>query len=104
MHNNNSNRSRALLARGVMTLFVMLAMGLALAVSPAEAAPFAYVANGNDNTVSVIDTGANPPVVVGTPISVGSAPYAVAVTPDGKHVYVTNLDSNTISVLNLTIK
>jgi YVTN family beta-propeller protein len=82
MRSNNSNGSRASPAWGFMALFaIMLAMGLALAVSPAEAAPFAYVANANDNTVSVIDTGANPPVVVGTPISVGSSPYAVAGHP-----------------------
>jgi YVTN family beta-propeller protein len=39
-------------------------------------------------TVSVIDTASN--TVVGTPIPVGGEPEGVAVTPDGKHAYVTN--------------
>ena len=54
MHSNNS------WARGFMALFaIVLAMGLALAACPAEAAPFLYVANSGDNTVSVIDTATN---------------------------------------------
>jgi YVTN family beta-propeller protein len=76
MHSNNS------WVRGFMALFaIVLATGLALAACPAEAAPFLYVANGNDNTVSVIDTATN--TVVGSPIAVGSGPIGVAVTPDG---------------------
>ena len=74
MHSNNS------WARGFMALFaIMLAMGLALAACPAEAAPFLYVANSGDSTVSVIDTATN--TVVGL-IPVGNSPYGVA-TPDG---------------------
>jgi YVTN family beta-propeller protein len=51
-------------------------------------------------TLSVIDTASN--TVVGTPIPVGNAPYAgaVAVTPDGKHVYVVNTNTNTVSVID----
>ena len=90
MHSNNS------WARGFMALFaIVLAMGLALAASPAEAAPFAYVANNGSKTVSVIDTATNK--VVAT-VPVGSFPFGVAVTPDGTHVYVTNSDS-TVSVI-----
>ena len=63
MHRNNS------WARGFMALFaIVLAMGLALAACPAEAAPFLYVTNEADNTVSVIDTATN--TVVGSPIPV----------------------------------
>jgi YVTN family beta-propeller protein/autotransporter-associated beta strand protein len=58
----------------------------------------AYIANGNSNDVSVINTATNR--VVGSPIGVGSQPVAVAVTPDGKYVYVTNNRSNTISVID----
>jgi YVTN family beta-propeller protein len=58
---------------GVYGLFaIVLAMGLALAACPAEAAPFLYVTNEFDNTVSVIDTATN--TVVGSPIPVGSVP------------------------------
>ena len=66
MHSNNS------WARGFMALFaIVLAMGLALAACPAEAAPFLYVTNAGDNTVSVIDTATN--TVVAT-IPVGNFP------------------------------
>ena len=83
MHSNNS------WARGFMALFaIVLAMGLGLAACPAEAAPFLYVANSVDNTVSVIDTATN--TVVGSPIPVGIFPRAVAITPNGTQAYVVN--------------
>ena len=37
---------------------------------------------------------------VGTPIAVGHYPTAVAVSPDGKHVYVTNAGDGTVSVID----
>ncbi|MGC2222407.1 MAG: hypothetical protein WA624_08580 [Methylocella sp.] len=84
-----------------MALFaIMLAMALGLMARPAEAAPFAYVTNGSDGTVSVIDAATN--TVVGTPILVGDSPSLVAVAPDGKHAYVTNLASNNVSVIGTT--
>ncbi|MGC2222012.1 MAG: hypothetical protein WA624_06425 [Methylocella sp.] len=61
MYSNISNGSRAASAPGFMAPWVMLAMGLGLMASPAAAAPFAYVTNETDGTVSVIDTGATPP-------------------------------------------
>jgi YVTN family beta-propeller protein len=98
MFSNNIQGSRAAPAWGFMALFAMLAMGLALMASPAAAAPFAYVTNESDNTVSVIDTASN--TVVAT-ITVGTSPYGVAVTPDGKHVYVANGNpSDTASVID----
>jgi YVTN family beta-propeller protein len=59
----------------------------------------AYIANGGSNTVSVIDTETK--TVVGSPLSVGSQPAGVAVTPDGKYAYVTNNGSNTISIIDI---
>ena len=98
MYRNNSNGSRAALARGFMALFAGLAMGLGAMASPAEAQPFAYVANADpiSNNVSVIDTATN--TVVAT-IPVGTIPFGVAVTPDGTKVYVTNDGSNNVSVI-----
>ena len=99
MDSHNSDGSRAATTRaGFMALFAVLAMGLGLLASPAEAAPFAYVVNNGDNTVSVIDTATN--TVVGTPIQVGDSPSLVAVAADGKHAYVTNLASNNVSVID----
>ncbi len=95
---NNRNDSRAAFAGGNALGFV-LAMGLGLPACPAEAAPFAYVANNNSNTVSVIDTATN---TVAVALTVGSGPVGVAVAPDGKHAYVTNFHSNSVSVIDTT--
>ena len=59
MYSYNRNGSRAASARGFMALFAALTMGLGLMASPAAAAPFAYVTNYLDGTVSVIDTATN---------------------------------------------
>jgi YVTN family beta-propeller protein len=46
----------------------------------------AYVTHSGDGTVSVIATATN--TVVGTPFRVGFDPTAIAITRDGKHLYV----------------
>jgi YVTN family beta-propeller protein len=78
--------------------FWMVAVLVAGALSGAHAmaAPFGYVTNSNDNTVSVIDAATN--TVVAT-IPVGNQPDQVAVTPDGAHAYVTNFFDSTVSVI-----
>jgi YVTN family beta-propeller protein len=48
-------------------------------------------------TVSVIDVATN--AVIAT-IPVGAQPYCVAITPNGKHVYVANVVSNAVSVID----
>ena len=53
---------------------------VAFAASSTFAQPRAYVANRNDDTVSVIDSATN--TVVAT-VPVGSTPSAVPVTPNG---------------------
>jgi YVTN family beta-propeller protein len=95
MYSINSNGSRAAWAGGFMALWAVLAMGLGMMARPAEAAPFAYVANSGSDIVSAIDTASN--TVVAT-VTVGNGPYGVAVTPDGKRGYVVNFFSNTVSV------
>ncbi len=59
--------------------------------------PFAYVANINSNTVSMIDIPTTLPI---TAIPVGSGPWGVAVSPDQTQVYVTNNHGNTVSVID----
>jgi YVTN family beta-propeller protein len=104
MRSDNGNGSRAAWARGFVALFAMLAMGLGLMARPAEAAPFAYVTNQADNTVSVIDTATTPPSVVATvtlPVPAGASfPQGVAVTPDGNHAYVTVFFDHTVWVID----
>ena len=59
----------------------------AIAISPDGSS--AYVANSQDNTVSVINVATKS---VSSTISVGHVPDAIAFSPDGKTVYVGNSD------------
>jgi YVTN family beta-propeller protein len=70
-------------------------LGVQLQIEPHG--PFAYVANINSNTVSMIDISTSLPV---TTISVGSGPWGVAVSPDQKQVYVSNNHGNNVSVID----
>jgi YVTN family beta-propeller protein len=69
-----------------------------------------YVANGNDDTVSVIDTATNrvtktidvmidpSELPTGT---IGASPNAVALSPDGKYLYVADGTINAVAVVKL---
>jgi YVTN family beta-propeller protein len=84
-----------------MVRVLILAMGAAL-VLVLGAAPLRaqkpYITNFGSNNVSVIDTTTN--AVIGNPITVGTRPFGLAVTPDGSKVYVANNGSNTVSVID----
>ena len=56
-----------------------------------------YVANKNDNTVSVINTETNN---IANNINVGEAPYGIAVNKNGTKAYVTNMGSHNVSVID----
>ena len=94
MQSNESKRDRAFWTRGFIVLGALLAIGFS--ARPAAAAPFAYVTNAGDNTVSVIDTATNTATAT---VGVGTQPVSVAVSPDGKFVYVVNAVSNNVSVI-----
>src|SRR5258708_18962575 len=66
----------------------------------AYAAPFAYIANFGDGTVSVIDTATN--TVIGAPIAVAGSPFAIVVNATGTRGYGANRDSTTVSVNETT--
>ncbi len=53
-----------------------------------------FVANMDENTVSVINGSTN--AIIGTPVAVGNTPFGLAVTPNGTKVYVAN--SNTVNI------
>jgi YVTN family beta-propeller protein len=80
-------------------LFVLLTLALGLAAAPALAAPKAYVLNYEADNVAVLDTGTNQ--LVDPPIPVGSGPYSIAITPDGKTAYEANGNDESISVIDL---
>jgi YVTN family beta-propeller protein len=56
----------------------------------------AYVANQNNNTVSVIDTTSN---TITATIPVGATPGGLALTPDRAFLYVANISDSTVSVI-----
>ena len=58
---------------------------------------FAYVADVDDDTVSVIDAAT---MTVTATVVVGDAPTSIAVLPDGRAAYVTNLRDGTLTVLH----
>src|SRR5207237_1438328 len=74
-------------------------LALATAAVPAQAVPFAYVANRFDNTVSQYNVGAGGALTPLSPSLVGapSTPVGVAVSPDGASVYVTGGNGNIVS-------
>jgi YVTN family beta-propeller protein/VCBS repeat-containing protein len=59
----------------------------------------AYVTNYDDDTVTVIDTINR--LTIGT-ITLAEKPFGIAVTPDGKRLYVTDDTTNLISVYDAT--
>jgi uncharacterized repeat protein (TIGR01451 family) len=77
---------------------LLAALALAIGVpASAMAGPTAYVANQQDDNVSVIDTATN--AVVAT-VPVGVNPFGVAVTPDSSRAYVGNAGSQDLSVID----
>ena len=58
----------------------------------------AFVAVNGDGDLSVLDVATD--TVVGAPFTVGGAPQAVATSPDGQRVYVTDGSGTTMTVLD----
>src|ERR1700712_4002252 len=63
----------------------------------ASAAPKAYIGNFKDSTVSVVDT-ASGKVVATVPVATG--PHGMAMSPDGRFVYVSGDGSSSLSVID----
>jgi len=78
-----------------------------VAVTPAVSSAgdwigYAYVLNSIGGTVAVIGPDTYGFVTLIGTITVGNRPGSAAVTPDGLHVYVTNYEDNTVSVIDTT--
>jgi len=61
---------------------------------------YLYVGNQGAETVEMISTKIDK--VVGNPVTVGSVPGIIAIAPNGKRAYVTNLYDATVSVIEIT--
>ncbi len=90
--------------RKILRLLTGGCLGLlaaALGPTPAAAQPRAYVTNEFSNNVSVIDTRTNT-VTATLDVTPGVGPRPVAITPNGRFVYVANHGSNpnTVSVID----
>ena len=85
-------------------LFLLLVAGLCVSGRSAAAAPFIYVVNAalDTNTVSVIDAATNTIIAI---IPVEFGPTEIAITPDGRHAYVTGAtgDLSVISTATNTV-
>ncbi|HSW06993.1 YncE family protein [Aquabacterium sp.] len=82
----------------VALLRLTLALAPALALPPAQAAPFAYITNQGSHDVSVIDLALQQ--VVAT-VKVGRSPAGVVASSRAGQVFVSNPDSKTISVIDM---
>jgi DNA-binding beta-propeller fold protein YncE len=69
--------------------------------APAVSSPTAYVANGNDGTVTPVDVSTN---VAGTPIPINADadPVGVAITPDGSTAYIADQDEGVWPIATAT--
>ena len=85
------------LIRISLARLLFAAVPLVLAAGNAGAAPKAYVGNFKDNTVSVIDI--DTAAVVAT-VPVVAGPHGMAVTPDGRRVFVSGDTSSGVSVID----
>ena len=64
--------------------------------------PFtAFVVNEGSDTVTPFDTATRR---VSRPITVGSSPVAIAITPDGRTAYVVNSDSGTVTPIDIATR
>jgi YVTN family beta-propeller protein len=86
-------------SRRLLVSLVLSILALGLLATQALAAPKAYVLNYGTNSVAAIDTQTNQ--FVGPEIPVGSSPYSIAITPDGKKAYVGNDSSESLNVIDL---
>jgi YVTN family beta-propeller protein len=60
---------------------------------------YAYVCNGDDGTVGIINISTN---TVENTVTVGSDPSDIAITPNGRYAYVCNYGSGTVSAINIS--
>src|SRR5262245_55672962 len=90
---------RAVVAFGLTGALMGVVPSGAALPAYARCRPTAFVADGLNGSVSTIDvkTRTKKPA----DITVGSAPFGIALTPDGKTAFVTNRDGGTVSTIGV---
>jgi len=96
------------LSRGLLSSVALMSLLLArAAVAATYSSPiaitaddrFVWVVNPDNNSVSVIEVGGDLNIKRAE-ITVGVEPRSVAITPNGQKVYVTNMASGSVSIIN----
>src|SRR3954469_14113205 len=82
-----------------LTAALSLACVIGLVTAAQADAWKVLVANGGDDTVTVIDTQTH--ATVGQPIAVGGNPQSIAITPDGNYAFVANHDADSVSIISI---
>ncbi len=80
----------------VLVILALAALQL-VAIVPSADAREIFVSDGSSR-VLVIDSGSDQ--VVGQPISVGMGPFGIALRPDGRTAYVTNIDEGLVRAVD----
>ena len=80
---------------------ILVGLAAALVAGAAAAQPFAFVPNEKSGTVSIIDTTKD--AVVGE-IKAGEKPRGIAVSPDGKTLYVSDQPARALLVIDVAKK
>jgi YVTN family beta-propeller protein len=99
---NQSNGSVTVIdpwTRSVVSTISSVSPSTGMALSPGG--KLAYVATGG-SSVSIIDTATNQ--VIGSPIPVGGQLQSVAITPDGKYLYVASSNDQQVKVIDTATK
>jgi YVTN family beta-propeller protein len=88
--------------RHSVVLAAVVAVVVSMAAASASAAQLAVVAERDSNQVSMVNLATSK--VIGTPVAVGKKPVSVAITPDGRHAYVTNEAGKSVSVIETGLR
>jgi YVTN family beta-propeller protein len=88
--------------RHSVVLAAVVAVIAAMAAASANAAQLAVVGERDSNQVSFFNAATNK--LVGGPVEAGKGPTSVAITPDGKYAYVTDVSGKSVTVIETGLR
>lgn len=95
-------RSVSVLRHSAVVAVVLAIVASMAAAASASAAQLAVVGERDSDQVSFVNAATNK--VVGTPVEAGDGPTSVAITPDGKYAYVTDVFGKSVSVIETGLR